>query len=523
MTDAVSSQPQKKIIAVVLALFSAILAVFSFPNFGFSFLAWFCLIPLLYALAKPQKPIFAFLLGELFAIGYFYGTCYWITYSMINYGELPVLVAHLLALILVAIVSLFPALFALLINHMVRKIGIEALIFAPIVWVATEYLRLHVFGVGWNAFGYSQSFSPSLIWPSRFGGVFLVSALVVLCSSVITLIFLKRTRLTFSIFSVGVLICLGVFVFGKLSIKESLSLSPKNSINVVAAQAVAPVNVRESELVGSLNLQIELSLQGVAKLRETNGGEEGSILVAWPEAPFNFAYDRDESWKELFGEFTRKNKIYLLFNGESDTEDKKGQHNSVILINPEGKRTGQYNKIHLLPFGEYVPMRGYLPFIHLIPALAGDYTADSKYSILEIEGTKLGTFICFESVFPDITRESARNGATAFINVANDGWFGQTPISRQHLAHVVMRAVETNRPLLRVTNVGISAYIDQNGLIKDETPVFQPALRTWQIAKIREKLPLTFYTRFGDLFAFACILINVLLLLPVSKIFRRKI
>ncbi len=520
MTIVVNQQSHTNLVAILLTLFSAVIIVLSFPNFSFSFLAWFSLIPLLYALSKPHKPAFAFLLGELFGIGYFYGTCYWITYSMINYGELPVVIAHLLTLILVAIVSLFPAVFALLTNHIVKKLGVEALVCAPIVWAGVEYLRLHVSGVGWNALGYSQSFSPSLIWPAKYGGVFLISALVVLISAAITLIICKRTRLTVSISITSILVCLAVFFIGKLSIKEILL--PKDSINVVVAQAVAPVGVSQSELAESLTRQVDLSIQGVTKLRESQTDENQTILVAWPEAPFNFAYDRDENWQKIFAEFTQKHKIYFLFNGEAKTENGLGEHNSVLLIAPNGERVGQYNKIHLLPFGEYVPMRGYLPLIDRIPALAGDYTPANKYSVLDIAGTKVGAFICFESVFPDITRETARAGATAFINVANDGWFGQTPISHQHLAHVVMRAVETNRPLLRVTNVGISAYIDPNGQIKDQTPIFQPALRIWQIAKIKEALPLTFYTRFGDVFAFACILITLLLTLPLSKIFRRK-
>ncbi|MBI4852793.1 MAG: apolipoprotein N-acyltransferase [Acidobacteria bacterium] len=521
MTNAFNQPPI--LVSILLALLSGILTVFSFPNFGFSFLTWFSLIPLLYALSTVQKTIFAFLLGELFGIVYFYGTCYWITYSMINYGELPVLIAHLLALILVAIVSLFPAIFSASFNYIVRKLGIEALIFAPIIWSAVEYLRLHVSGVGWNALGYSQSFSPSIIWPSRFGGVFLISTLVVLSSAAITLLICKRTRLTILVSSISLLVCLAVPIIGKIYIKEvALEKDSKSLINVVAAQALAPVNVPQEELSESLSRQIDLSLQGITKLRDLKNSESQTILVAWPEAPFNFAYDSDSDWKNIFREFTQKHKVYLLFNGEAETENAKGQYNSVMLISPEGDRVGQYNKIHLLPFGEYVPMRGYLPLIDRIPALAGDYTPANNYSTVEIEGIKIGVFICFESVFPDITRETARSGATAFINVANDGWFGKTPISRQHLAHVVMRAVETNRPLLRVTNVGISAYIDQNGQIKDETPVFETALRLWQIEKVKEKLPLTFYTRFGDVFAFACILITLLLILPASKIFVRR-
>jgi apolipoprotein N-acyltransferase len=442
---------------------------------------------------------------------------------MINYGELPPLVAYFLAFILVAIVSLFPALFSAIVNYSVKQFGIEAILFAPLIWVTTEFLRLNVAGVGWNALGYSQGFHSILIWPAKYGGVSLISALIVLSSSAIVLILYKRSKLTIAISSICLLLCLIVPVIGTLTIKEIPP--PKEAIDVIAVQVVAPVGVPQNELVSSLTQQIGMSLLAVKELREEKSlakEQDQIILVAWPEAPFSFNYDEDENWPRIFGQFTQENKIYLLINAVTATKDKTGDYNSVVLINPNGERVGQYNKIHLLPFGEYVPMRGYLPLIDRIPALAGDYKSDNKYSTIDLAGVSIGTSICFESVFPDITREMSRAGAQTFINVANDGWFGQTPISRQHLAHLVMRAVETNRPTLRVTNVGISAYISANGQIKDETPVFERAVRKWKIDKTAQKQPLTFYSRFGDVFAFACLLTSLLLILAGFRKNRSK-
>lgn len=506
-----SESPEKAkpsyLLMMGLAFLSSLLLVLSFPDFSLPFLAYFALLPLLYSLTKFSKPRFAFLLGEFTGIGYFYGTCYWITYSMINYGELPVVVAHLLTFILVAIMSLFPATFAAIVNYLIKRFGLEALIFAPFIWASVEFLRLNVPGVGWNMLGYSQSFYPTLIWPASYGGVYLVSALTVLPSAIIALIISKRSRLTISLSITTALLFLTVFLVGKFTIKEPAP--PKSVINVIAVQAVAPVNVPQRDLVDSLSRQMNLSVEGVNKIQESSK-DKPIMLVAWPEAPYSFAYDRDETWRKLFGDFTQKYQTYLLFNG--DTKAPNGDYNSVILIGPNGERVGQYNKIHLLPFGEYVPMRGYLPLIDRVPALAGDYKSDNQYSLIKVADTRIGTSICFESVFPDIFQQTARAGANAFINVANDGWFGPTPISRQHLAHVVMRAVETNRPIYRVTNVGISAYITNYGQIKDETPTFVPALRLWQIPNSSEKLPLTFYTSYGDVFALACLLITILLL-----------
>src|SRR5262249_11764943 len=246
-------------------------------------------------------------------------------------------------------------------------------------------------------------------------------------------------------------LCLIVYAVGKEPSAFS-STEEKDGIDVIAVQGNVPVgDLPQEELNKYLIRQFDMTRDGIPARPDQNSKREHPVLVVWPEAPFNFRFDEEPDLQRAFGGFASTHGIYLLFNAAASAGANK-DYNSVIAIGPSGEQIGRYDKIHLLPFGEYVPYRDYLPLIDRIPALAGDFTPSEKYSLIRMEGTAFGTFICFESVFPDITREMARAGAGVFINIADDAWFGPTPIARQHLAHVAMRAAETGLPLLRVTN-----------------------------------------------------------------------
>jgi apolipoprotein N-acyltransferase len=187
-----------------------------------------------------------------------------------------------------------------------------------------------------------------------------------------------------------------------------------------------------------------------------------------------------------------------------------------VLVNEEGKLIAQYDKIRLLPFGEYVPLPRWLPGVNLIPAMVGEFTPGADYPLMPLgKDVRAGVFICFESAFPGIARNLADNGADVLINISNDGYLGPTPVLRQHLANTVFRAVENNRPVLRVTNTGITAYISSRGEVMDTTESFQPASRTWAVN--RASVDKTFYTKHGDVFAVFCAGTSLLMLLLTFK------
>jgi apolipoprotein N-acyltransferase len=222
----------------------------------------------------------------------------------------------------------------------------------------------------------------------------------------------------------------------------------------------------------------------------------------------NFSYTNDSQFRELLARFTTANNTWVLFNSQEPAPD-DGSYNSALLVNQKGQRIAQYDKIRLLPFGEYVPLPHWLPGASLVRSIVGDFTPGSKYILMPVGTVRAGVFICIESAYPYIARELTAEGADVLINISNDGYLGRTAVMRQHLANAVFRAVENGKPLLRVTNTGITAYISPNGEVMDATSGFQTAVRTWTLSRTDGSR--TLYTRYGDVFVAFCTLLTIFL------------
>jgi apolipoprotein N-acyltransferase len=220
-------------------------------------------------------------------------------------------------------------------------------------------------------------------------------------------------------------------------------------------------------------------------------------LVIWPESPMNFTYASDSDFRAAVTSFVSANHTSLLFNSLEPAPN-DGAYNSAVLINEEGRLIAQYDKIRLMPFGEYVPLPHWLPGASLISGLVGDFAPGKNYVLMPVAGREAGVFICIESAYPDVARKFAEEGADVLINISNDGYLGPSAVMRQHLANAVFRAVENARPLLSVTNTGVTAFIRPDGVVQDQTTGFQTAVRTWRVGKAGNEK--TFYTRHGDLF-----------------------
>jgi apolipoprotein N-acyltransferase len=219
----------------------------------------------------------------------------------------------------------------------------------------------------------------------------------------------------------------------------------------------------------------------------------------------NFMYDEDHEFREFVHRFAAKNDVNVLFNSaEPDTSNDK-YFNSAVLTGTDGKEIAQYDKIYLLPFGESVPA----PLQAIVPAFVGSFSYGKEYDLLPLGDAKAGIMICFESHFGEMSREYVRNGADVIIEMTNDGYLGPTPVLRQHLANAVFRAVETNRPVLRVTNVGITAYIDEYGQVLDAAQTYAEDYRVWSVAKSNGQQ--TFYVKYGDWFAWLCSIVTIVL------------
>lgn len=513
-----------------LAIFSGLLLVFAFPDWNLWSLGWVGAAPLIMAVVRERKFWRSLLLGTITGAIFFAGSSHWVTYSMHNYGDIPLALCYVVVVIFSVALGVFTGLFAAVLAFSVKTLGGWAMLAAPAVWAASEWLRLEATGMGWNPLGYSQAFQPAVIQVARVGGVYLVSAIMVAASTalVFSVVYLERRR------GIVVLTAAGLIAIAAVLYGESLRPSADDSGSITAAviQPNIPIDGAwdDSKFVDEMLLRhISLSEQAVrANTRDRSA--DGTVastekntsidLIIWPEAPMNFEYDRDPGLRRKLADFAIRNQVYLLMNswgfsprattGDSD----EPQYNSAIMISPAGEKIAEYDKNALMPFGEYVPGRRWLPFMDRIKALAGDITPGASLSLPNAAGAKIGALICFESTRPDLARRMRSAGASAFIQLSNEAWFGPTSAPRQMLATAIFRAVENNTDVIRATNSGLSARIDRYGNVSGETPTFETATRTWKIRTEDEARgnSLTFYTRHGDIFVIACAVVSILLL-----------
>ena len=486
------------------AFATSLLLVLSFPNFEFYPLAWIGLVPLILAIALRPVPVRAFILGWGAGSMFFYGSCYWLTYSMIHYGGLPSVVAYLLLIPITLVVGLFPAVFAMMLALAIKRWDHVALLLAPCFWTALEWSRLGTTGQLWNAIGYSQAGVFELIQPARWGGVYAVGFLIVAVNAALAFAVLKRS--VWAIVAALSIIILAVLILGASLLFHGPSPSGNSPfLYVVALQPnvpMAPVKTA-GEIQELLERHLSMSTEALKQLPNDNVPR----LVIWPESPMNFTYASDKTFQNLVAEFTRENHTALVFNS-LEPAPADGAYNSALLITEEGRLISQYDKIRLMPFGEYVPLPHWLPGASLITAIVGDFTPGEKYTLMPLGNHQAGVFICIESAYPSIARNFTREGAEFLINISNDGYLGPTAVMRQHLANAIFRAVENGRPILRVTNSGITASIRSDGFVQDQTTGFQPTSRNWKLSLWNSN---TFYTKHGDLLAHLCAIITTII------------
>jgi apolipoprotein N-acyltransferase len=251
--------------------------------------------------------------------------------------------------------------------------------------------------------------------------------------------------------------------------------------------------------------------KSIPRPEQTLGAPPPEIVV-WPESPAPF-FISDRQFRAAVSDIALASNAYVIVGSLGEvgvsTQSTRQLYNSAALITPAGEWTARYDKIHLVPFGEYIPFRSLLSFANKLTKEVGDFVPGANRTPFDLGRYKAGVFICYESVFPGEIREFARNGANVYINISNDGWFGRYGAPRQHLNQARMRAVENNRWLLRATNTGITSAIDPYGRVVDEAP---RETYTYLDAPFSIVTGTTFYTRHGDWFAFACAIISVLMI-----------
>ena len=497
---------------------TTLLLIFAFPNFELYSLAWLALVPLLVVIARNPSPYKAFILGWATGSVFFYATCYWLTYSMIHYGGVPTVVAYLLLIPGAIVVGVFHGIFASLTAYALRKWGHMALLLAPIFWTALEWVRLGVTGQLWNALGYSQAYHPFLIQPAKWGGVYIISFFIVAFNAVVALLVTRRTRWTIaSAMLITLAIALLMFDAASRMMIVDYIYSVDADVRVVAVQPNVPMTLVKT--VDEMNALRERHVALSTSALKSLGDHAGPRIVIWPESPMNFTYAADRSFQEFVANFTRQNHASLIFNS-LEPAPADGAYNSALLVNEQGRVISQYDKIRLMPFGEYVPLPQWLPGASLITGLVGEFKPGSNYTLMPFGNRKAGVFICIESAYPWIARRLTHDGAHVLINISNDGYLGPTAVMRQHLANAIFRAVENGRPVLRVTNSGLTAYIGSRGNVEDLTRPFETDVRVWSVDRSDSRD--TGYTDHGDLFVQLCAVITLIVLLTGFTRFARR-
>lgn len=573
--------------SAALAVLSAILLLLAFPGFEWWLTAWVALIPLLLAVAREMGSVRrAFVTGWVFGTCFFFGTCWWLTFSPITYAGFPWPLAYFLLLCVCLMVGVFPAIFAALLSILLQRLGTRAILAAPFVWIFTEFLRFWTTGNNWNAIAYSQAFNDGVLLYAGIGGIYLAGFLVLLIQSGLVFSFVHRRNILNGIYfaetgktiplslalrgwafgglsfpfqeklkdmnavrSVGrIPVLLGivlmiVFFFGIILVNRSIDRSSatdplgmsSNSVSVIAIQPNVPMDGLSSAQYDELKRRHIISAEGafaanldkMAAARLDSYSTEQKFatglqvtkdvliekfqknpkIVVFPESPMNFMYEDDKEFQEWVRAFAVKNNASVLFNAAEPDPANRKYFNSAVMVDAAGKKVAQYDKIYLVPFGETVPA----PLQSIVPALVGSFSYGKEYDLLPFGAAKGGVMICFESHFPTLSREYVRQGADVLVEMTNDGYLGPTPVLRQHLANAVFRAVETDRPVLRVTNVGISAYINERGKVIDPTAGYTEDTRVWNVSTSDGSK--TFYVKYGDWFAWTCSIFMVFLLI----------
>lgn len=489
-------------------MLAAVLLILAFPDFEYWFLALFALVPLMFAVELEKASVWrSFVTGWIFGTIFFYGTCWWLTYAPIHYAGFPPWLAYSGMTFVAAIAGLFPAIFAGILAVLLRRFGSWGYLAAPFVWVFTEFLRYWLTGNNWNAIGYSQAFAGVILRiPAKCGGIYLVGVSILWINSAVSFLVIanrdrsRRNRIVGIGMALFLWLPILLTVFCVLVDENWLNPNfddPSYQATVVAIQPNVPMSGLDYTKWGKLRQhQIDMAEAEIKKVPVED--RQLPITVILPESPMNFMYNDDREFQQFINDFARRNNVSVMFNSAEPDPTNGKYFNSAVMVGPDGREVAEYDKIYLLPFGEAVPA----PLEGILPGFVGNFSYGREYDLLPVGDAKAGVMICFESHFGALSRRYAQDGADVLIEMTNDGYLGPTPVLRQHLANAVFRAVETNRPVLRVTNVGVTAYINERGQVLDPLPSYTEGTRVWSVSKSDRSQ--TFYVKYGDWFAWLC-------------------
>jgi apolipoprotein N-acyltransferase len=486
----------------MLAIASGILIALSFPNPGFSFLAWVALVPLLIAL-EDSTPRTAFRIGLTCGITAYAIILYWLNIVFVRYGHLPWSVSIPVYLLLVLWLAMFFGL-STGIARLGELAGIKAAFTLPVAWVAFDFIRSFLFsGFAWAMLGHSQFRTLPLIQIADLAGVYGITMLIVLANVVLhrALRAVSGAGIPYPVKSLVILLALlfGTLFYGFNRLNEP-EINQAKPLRVALIQGNIPQDVKWSPAFRESTIEVYERLT-----REASKG--GVDLIVWPESAVPFFFQDEPLQAERIRNLAREMNACILF-GSPAHELRNGRStflNSAFMLSPNGETVGRADKMHLVPLGEYVPLGNILTFVNKLVVGIGDFSPGERAVVLDTGSAKLGIQVCYEVIFPELAREYVRAGARVLVAITNDAWFGRSSAPYQHLAISTFRAIETRTPLIRAANTGITAIVDHNGHISTMTGLFVEAYRTGEIQPGSGE---SIYLTIGDLPAWLCVLLT---------------
>jgi apolipoprotein N-acyltransferase len=428
--------------------------------------------------------------------------------------------------------GLYHGLFGLLIGLLAGKNSFSkpALLLAPVTWVAVELARTRITGFPWDLLGISQVDNIPLARIATATGVYGLSFEIMVVNVAFAAALLlprepgssakdqsnKRRPLLIAAVAAAFVLQAGIWI------KPPASPSDRTAVLVQENIPILQSSDWTTEYFTS-TIRDLLSISLNPELRPVAPGPPPDLIV-WPESPAPF-YTGDPTFRDAINSMTRQANAWALVgsigvdNANMSAERSTDIHNSAALVSPDGRWVARYDKSHLVPFGEYLPFKSVFGFAGGLTKEVGDFTPGRSHQPLDADGRKIGVFICYESIFPDEVRQQAAGGAQVFVNISNDGWYGDSGAFAQHLRQARMRSVENARWLLRDTNTGVTASIDPFGRVVASAP---RKVRTSLLAPYALSNVTTFYTRHGDWFAYLCAIILITALVTRLPIFKRQ-
>ncbi len=499
-----------------LAVASGLAMGLAFPKFDQGLLAWIALVPLFYVIeGESMRRVFWWAYLQGFAS--YVVQLYWIPIPLHDFADVRMEFAIFPMFLLAGIVAIDTAVAIWAGEFVARRTRIPAVITMPVAWTAVEWIRTYFpIGFPWNLLGYTAYRNLELIQFAEFTGVYGVSALIVFFNAVVYVVMFRRGGNRLQAVSLSTLTALMIVLvaFGAWRIRNLKNAPSTGSFKVAMVQGNIPQSLKWDPNFLPQSYKVYQD-------ETVDAAKRGADLIVWPEAAAAFLFQPDDRYPAMLTSDVQYRTTLLtlarnigkpiLFGAPAlavQNDRVAGFYNRADLVSDKGEVVAHYDKIELVPFGEYVPARGILGFfVNRIVEGMGDMIPGKEQTLFEFKGAKLGILICYESIFPDLTRREVNEGADVLVNITNDAWYGESSAPYQVLAMAALRSVETKVPMVRAANTGFSALIEPSGRITERTPLFK---RGTTIVDVSWRPVRTLYTMVGDLFAEICVLLTAI-------------